>query len=293
MEEMGRLPFPGPFFSSAVLATLAARRLGADDLLAPLADGHVARHGGARGAGPRRSRSTACRTRARRKGATWMLNGSKPLVLDGHTADWVIVVGTHRGGPRLVPAPGARRASRSPTLDPTRKAARLVLEDTPVEPIGPLGDHTADLASRRRRRGGDARGRARRRVRRRARAGGRVRRRSACSSTGRSRRSRRSGTRPSTCCTGSSSRVWARTTRRGPPTSTTRHASTRPRWRRASCGEAAVFVTGEDIQIHGGVGFTWDCDAHFYYKRAKQNDTMLGYQGWQRQRLADLVLDPA
>jgi alkylation response protein AidB-like acyl-CoA dehydrogenase len=55
-------------------------------------------------------------------------------------------------------------------------------------------------------------------------------------------------------------------------------------------GEAAVFVTGEDIQIHGGVGFTWDCDAHFYFKRAKQNDVMLGYRGWHRQRLADLVL---
>jgi len=57
--------------------------------------------------------------------------------------------------------------------------------------------------------------------------------------------------------------------------------------------EAAVFVTAEDIQIHGGVGFTWDCDAHWYYKRAKQNDILLGYQGWQRQRLADLVLEPA
>jgi len=57
--------------------------------------------------------------------------------------------------------------------------------------------------------------------------------------------------------------------------------------------EAAVFVTAEDIQIHGGVGFTWDCDAHWYYKRAKQNDIMLGYQGWQRRRLADLVLEPA
>ena len=57
--------------------------------------------------------------------------------------------------------------------------------------------------------------------------------------------------------------------------------------------EAAVFVTAENIQVHGAVGFTWDCDAQFFYKRAKQNDTLLGYQGWQRQRLADLVLDPA
>ena len=54
-----------------------------------------------------------------------------------------------------------------------------------------------------------------------------------------------------------------------------------------------VFISGEDIQIHGGVGFTWDCDAHLYYKRAKMNDAMLGYQGWQRRRLADLVLDSA
>ena len=57
--------------------------------------------------------------------------------------------------------------------------------------------------------------------------------------------------------------------------------------------EAAVFISAEDIQIHGGVGFTWDCDAHLYYKRAKMNDAMLGYQGWQRQRLADLLLATA
>ena len=45
--------------------------------------------------------------------------------------------------------------------------------------------------------------------------------------------------------------------------------------------------------VFGGVGFTWECDAHLYYKRAKQNDAMLGYQGWNRQRLSDLVLAPA
>ena len=34
--------------------------------------------------------------------------------------------------------------------------------------------------------------------------------------------------------------------------------------------EAAIKVTGEDIQLHGGVGFTWANDAHFLFKRAKQ-----------------------
>src|SRR4051794_12095999 len=39
MEEMGRVPFPGPYFSSAVLATLAAKHLGLHDQLASLASG--------------------------------------------------------------------------------------------------------------------------------------------------------------------------------------------------------------------------------------------------------------
>jgi alkylation response protein AidB-like acyl-CoA dehydrogenase len=60
---------------------------------------------------------------------------------------------------------------------------------------------------------------------------------------------------------------------------------------KSSMAEGAVFVTAENIQVHGAVGFTWDSDAQFFYKRAKQNDTLLGYQGWQRQRIADLVLD--
>jgi cyclohexanone monooxygenase len=54
--------------------------------------------------------------------------------------------------------------------------------------------------------------------------------------------------------------------------------------------EAANEVCAESIQIHGGVGFTWDCDAHLHYRRAKAVDLMLGYQGWHRQRVADLVL---
>jgi acyl-CoA dehydrogenase len=62
---------------------------------------------------------------------------------------------------------------------------------------------------------------------------------------------------------------------------------------KAQMGGAAVMVTAENIQVHGAVGFTWDCDAQLLYKRAKQNDVLVGYQGWQRQRVADLVLGPA
>ena len=52
--------------------------------------------------------------------------------------------------------------------------------------------------------------------------------------------------------------------------------------------EAANYVTAECIQIHGGVGYTWECDAHVYLRRAKVDDLMLGAQSWQRERVADL-----
>jgi len=57
--------------------------------------------------------------------------------------------------------------------------------------------------------------------------------------------------------------------------------------------EAANAVTAECIQVHGGVGFTWDVDCHLLYRRAKQDDLLFGAQGFQRQRLADLLLGPA
>jgi alkylation response protein AidB-like acyl-CoA dehydrogenase len=56
-------------------------------------------------------------------------------------------------------------------------------------------------------------------------------------------------------------------------------------------GEASAMVTGESIQVHGGVGFTWDVDCHLLFRRVKQDDVLFGRQGWQRKRLADLVLN--
>ena len=52
--------------------------------------------------------------------------------------------------------------------------------------------------------------------------------------------------------------------------------------------EAANYVTAECIQIHGGVGYTWECDAHVFLRRAKVNDLLFGAQNWQRERVADL-----
>jgi alkylation response protein AidB-like acyl-CoA dehydrogenase len=60
---------------------------------------------------------------------------------------------------------------------------------------------------------------------------------------------------------------------------------------KAQMGDAAVMVTGENIQVHGAVGFTWESRAGVLYQRAKQNDALGGGRSWHRQRVADLVLD--
>ncbi len=45
---------------------------------------------------------------------------------------------------------------------------------------------------------------------------------------------------------------------------------------RAVCGEALLRVAAETIQLHGGIGFTWEHDAHLYFKRAKANGLLAG-----------------
>ena len=57
---------------------------------------------------------------------------------------------------------------------------------------------------------------------------------------------------------------------------------------KSHAGEAANHCGAECIQIHGGVGYTWDNDSHLLLRRAKVDDLLLGAQGWQRARLADI-----
>jgi len=58
---------------------------------------------------------------------------------------------------------------------------------------------------------------------------------------------------------------------------------------KAHCSSAYTRVAAENIQIHGGIGFTWEHPAHLYFKRAKTSEILLGDPAWQRERLADLV----
>lgn len=287
LEEVGRVPFPGPFTSSAVFATTAAARLGLTEQLASLAAG------GSRGTialdelghGDPVART---RTRATRRDGRWLLTGLKPTVPDGASADWVLVPARTQFGLStfLLEAPAAEAV---PSWDPFRKLARLALDERQATMVGPDGDHTAiwrriaddcavavcaELVGSMERANDLAVEYAKDRVQfDRPIATFQVIKHKAADMLHRLELAR----------VGTHYAAWA----------SDADAPDRERAAAMAKGyvaEAAVHVSGECIQIHGGVGFTWDCQAHLHYRKAKQADLLLGYQGWQRQRLADLVL---
>jgi alkylation response protein AidB-like acyl-CoA dehydrogenase len=290
MEEMGKLPLPGPFYSSAVLATLVALRLGVTELLPALATGEQRGTVAVEEMGTAADPIDDVRTRASRSGDGWVLDGLKPVVLDGEGADWVLVLARDTDGVAafLVDAP---QATTVPGFDPTRSIARLELVSTPARRVGPDGDQTALL----RRALDDAA------VMLCAELVG------ACDaaydlaveySKVRVQFGRPIGSFQAVkhiaadmlqaltlARVGTHKAAWASDVDAA-------DRETAAAMAKAWVGEAAIHVTSDTIQIHGGVGFTWECDAHLYYKRAKANDLMLGRQGWQRRRVADLILGP-
>jgi alkylation response protein AidB-like acyl-CoA dehydrogenase len=58
---------------------------------------------------------------------------------------------------------------------------------------------------------------------------------------------------------------------------------------KAYCSEAYVHAAAETIQIHGGLGFTWEHDAHLYFRRAKSSEILLGGPSHHRELLAQRV----
>ena len=51
-------------------------------------------------------------------------------------------------------------------------------------------------------------------------------------------------------------------------------------------------VGNRSIQVHGGMGFTWENDCHLYYRRAKASEVMLGDASYHRDRIAAMIIDP-
>ena len=55
------------------------------------------------------------------------------------------------------------------------------------------------------------------------------------------------------------------------------------------CSEAYFHAAAENIQIHGGIGFTWEHDAHLYFKRAKSSELLFGDPTYHRELLAQRI----
>src|SRR5436190_22313263 len=135
-EEMGRALFPGPFFSSAILATLAARALGLDDQLAALAEGTergtVAFDEAGYGDPIER-----VHVRAAGRGTRFKVDGVKPMVPDGLSADWLLVPARTREGLQTFIVERPPNAEAVPSLDVTRKFARMEFDRTRAMLAGP------------------------------------------------------------------------------------------------------------------------------------------------------------
>ena len=288
-EETGALPLPGPWFSSAVCGTLLASRLGdasvLDDLAAGRARATVAvEEGGARDP----LDSIQCTARAERVG--WVLDGVKPLVLDGHTADVVYVVARDDAGLAAF-AVDQPSSEPVPSLDVTRKMARLVLDATPARRVGPAGDQRALLA-----RVVDDIG-----VALCAESVGACDR--ALEMAAEYAKARVQFGRPIATFQVIKHKIVDMLHQLELARVATHYAAWAsdvddPQRESAAAlckgfvAEAAAMITGENIQVHGGLGFTWDVDCHLLFRRVKANDVLFGRQGHQRQRLADLLLGP-
>jgi alkylation response protein AidB-like acyl-CoA dehydrogenase len=60
---------------------------------------------------------------------------------------------------------------------------------------------------------------------------------------------------------------------------------------KAYCSDAFREVANRGVQIHGGIGFTWEHDLQLYYKRSKASETMFGDATFHREKLAKIIID--
>tara|TARA_S200000501_G_scaffold315917_1_gene308460 strand:+ start:18974 stop:20080 length:1107 start_codon:yes stop_codon:yes gene_type:complete len=60
---------------------------------------------------------------------------------------------------------------------------------------------------------------------------------------------------------------------------------------RVSAIDAYYFCSKENIEVHGGMGFTWEFDCHLYYKRAQLLSSIIGSSRWWREQLVSRLLD--
>jgi len=292
VEELGRLAAPSPYLATVTQLVPALREAGTTFLLGEIASGAVT--GSLAVAEDGRWEPEAGVTAARRDGSTWVLDGAKTHVVDVTTATELAVVA--RGdvglGLFLVPA-SAVRCSTPQQLDPTLPVSAVTLQKVGVEGERVLiepGDPRAELAITR--------------VLEEATTA------VALSTVATSRaifemtlqyaKDREQFGRPigsfqaikhrlAECYLAverASALAWfaALTIAEDDDRRATATAMAK-----AAAGECQQLLTRDGLQLHGGVGFTWEHDLHFLLKRAMAGNLLFGNAVTHRARLAHLM----
>lgn len=293
LEEMGRALYVGPYFATVALAGQAltfcddesAKRrwlpgIASGELTATLA---VAERDGS-------WQTDATTTGAEQVDGNWLVSGTKMYVVDGHFADLLLVSARCDDGVALfgvqATATGLTR-TRLDALDLTRHLAKIELDATPATRIG----------------AGDASGRLEtvHDLARAALAAEQVGGAARCLDMAvEYAKTREQFGRPigsfqaikHTCAQLLVEIESARSASRfassvvGEPGVDASIAATVAR---ASCSEAFTHAAKDNIQTHGGIGFTWEHDAHLYLRRAKSSELLFGSPRDERLRLAELI----
>jgi alkylation response protein AidB-like acyl-CoA dehydrogenase len=295
LEETGRTLLCSPYFATVALAgqvlTAAGDQAAKRRWLPAIAAGELtATLAVAEASGSWELASTT--TRATPEGDGWLLDGTKMFVVDGHSADLVLVIARTPQGLGLfaVAADAANLTkSRLDALDLTRRLARLEFAGTPAVLASPPGDATEVLhrvldlvyvAASVEQVGGAQRcldmavEYAKLRVQFGRPIGSFQAIKHKCADMLIEVESARSAA------------YYAIGVAADGPADELPSAAALAK---AYCSEAYTRTAKENIQVHGGIGFTWEHDAHLYLRRAKSSELLFGAPARHRERLAELV----
>jgi alkylation response protein AidB-like acyl-CoA dehydrogenase len=287
LEELGAGLYGGPYLASAVLAATALLASGDEGARQDLLPGIAAGQTIATLAFTEDDGSwdpAAIRLAAVKHGDSWVLDGHKSFVLDGASADLILVVAVAEGGLSLFAVDAAASgltATALPALDQTRSLARLAFDRAAAQLIGAPGDGAAilDRALAAEQLGGAQRAldmaveyaKVRHQFGRPIGSFQAIKHR--CADLLLEVESLRSAVAYAAAAVAEDSSeipVVASLVK-------------------AYGSEVYFHVTAENIQIHGGIGFTWEHDAHLFFKRAKSSELFLGDGSYHRERLAQRI----
>jgi alkylation response protein AidB-like acyl-CoA dehydrogenase len=299
MEEMGRALLCAPFFSSAVLA--ASTLLATDDsaaktdLLPGIASGSVlATLALTEDSGRWDEAAVTAVARPAVPGEAeggWVIDGHKTFVLDGHVASLILVVARTETGVSLFAVDGSASGLTRvamPTMDQTRKQARVSMESVPARLIGAEGTawpvvsralDRAAIALAAEQVGGAQRvlemsvDYAKVRVQFGRPIGSFQAIKHKCADMLLAVESAKSAAYYA---------AWA-------AAEDNEEVPVMASLAKAYCSEAYFGAASDNIQIHGGIGFTWDHPAHLYFKRAKSSELILGDPAYHRELLAQRI----